>query len=176
MLAGQFTAALIIPGVRGQIGLDASASLSMSAATSSASLRARTTTPIIIDAFPWLQFTELAAGGTMTLSPVTSLTQLSLSGGIRLLGVTGNALFEVSAGITVANRLPCSPVALLGKLTPPPRLNQGRLMPALPHFTPRVHVHPLCSLTSPLAQSRLRLTSSGLACKTCCKLLAWEST
>eukprot|EP00775_Hariotina_reticulata_P007089 gene7089-7302_t len=93
VLGGSFSSALAVPGVRDPVGIDVFAGISTSVSNGVAvAFAGATTTPIVIQAFPFIQFLPFNMSASVSLQP-TVLNQLTLAGGISMVGVTGSAFF-----------------------------------------------------------------------------------
>lgn len=94
VLGGSFSSAIAVPGVQNPIGIDISASISTSATNGLAVyLAGATTSTIVIDAIKFIQFAPFNMSASVSASSPPIINQLTLAGGLSVLGVSGRGLF-----------------------------------------------------------------------------------
>eukprot|EP00775_Hariotina_reticulata_P002339 gene2339-2647_t len=94
VLGSSFSSAIAVSGVQSPVGIDIAASVSTSAANGLAiAFAGATTSPIVIKAFSFIKFAPFKMSASVSASTPPILNQLTLAGGISVLGVSGTALF-----------------------------------------------------------------------------------
>eukprot|EP00775_Hariotina_reticulata_P001339 gene1339-1682_t len=94
VLACSFSSAIAVSGARNPVGIDIAASISTSASNGLAiAFAGATTSPIVIDSFSFIEFAPFNVSASVSASVPPVLNQLTLAGGISVLGVSGKALF-----------------------------------------------------------------------------------
>eukprot|EP00775_Hariotina_reticulata_P007737 gene7737-7936_t len=93
VLGSSFSSAIVVPGVQDPIGMDIFASVSTSATNGLAvAFAGATTSIIVIESFSFIQFSTFNVSASLSVSPPL-INQLTLAGGLSVIGVDGRALF-----------------------------------------------------------------------------------
>ncbi|KAF8072442.1 hypothetical protein HT031_000101 [Scenedesmus sp. PABB004] len=92
-LAGRFVAALRIPGVEGDVGIDLSAGVFASPDGVGVSFSGATLDSIVFTRASFIRLGPMTISASASVAPAFMLTQCTLSGSVTVFGVTGQALF-----------------------------------------------------------------------------------
>jgi hypothetical protein len=103
-LGGAFSASLTGKGLAAPVGIAASASIGLASGEGvNVGLSGATTTPIVIDKFPWLTFGALSVSGSVTPAAPPVLNRLEMAGSLNVLGANASAaLFFDKASASMA--------------------------------------------------------------------------